>query len=82
MRPEREALADVRIEYDTAKDMAYLYRTPDAPRVVGESRVCEEIGNPIETIIDLNETGRVVGIEFRNAKQRLPENILLDAEAI
>jgi uncharacterized protein YuzE len=47
---------------------------------VDESRICEELGDPVETNLDSDQAGRLIGIEVRNAARRLPAEILVDAE--
>jgi uncharacterized protein YuzE len=72
-------LANLRLTYDSSSDTAYLH-LDDEHRQVGENRVCEEMGEPVATILDLDASGRVIGIEFFNATQRLPARLLAESE--
>jgi uncharacterized protein YuzE len=73
-------MANIRITYHQESDVAYIFLNGDAPRPVDESRICEELGDPVETILDSDQAGRLIGIEVRNAARRLPAGILIDAE--
>lgn len=73
-------MANIRITYQQDSDVAYIVLNGELPRTVDESRICEEIGDPVETILDLDKSGRIIGIEVRNATRRLPEGLLVDAE--
>ena len=73
-------MAELRITYQEANDIAYIHFTDRTPPTVNESRVCEEVGDPVETVIDMDEAGRVIGIELYYASRRLPEHLLLAAE--
>ena len=72
-------MPNLRLTYDSASDTAYLH-LDDEHRQVGENRVCEEVGEPVATILDLDSHGRVVGIEFFKATQRLPARLLAESE--
>ena len=72
-------MPNVRITYDQATNTAYLHLS-DHARVIGANRVCEEMGEPVETILDMDPSGRVVGIEFFNASERLPVRLLAESE--
>lgn len=73
-------MASIRITYHQDSDVAYIFLNGDRPRIVDESRICEELGDPVLTILDSDESGRLVGIEVRNATRRLPEQLLEEAE--
>ena len=73
-------MVNIRITYHQESDIAYIVLNGELPRTVDESRICEEIGDPIETILDSDKSGRLIGIEVRNAARRLPEALLVDAE--
>ena len=73
-------MAKIRITYHQESDIAYIVLNGELPRTVDESRICEEIGDPVETILDLDRSGRLIGIEVRNATRRLPAELLVDAE--
>jgi uncharacterized protein YuzE len=73
-------MANIRITYHEESDVAYILLNGDAPRLVDESRICEELGDPIQTILDSDQAGRLIGIEVRNAAHRLPAAMLVDAE--
>ena len=73
-------MPNLRITYDQDSDVAYLMLDSEALQKVGESRICEEVGDPVQTILDMDEVGRVTGIEIRNASSRLPERLLREAE--
>jgi uncharacterized protein YuzE len=72
-------MPNLRLTYDEPSDTAYLHLS-EHERPIGENRVCEEMGEPVQTILDLDTTGRVVGIEFFNASERLPVGLLADSE--
>jgi uncharacterized protein YuzE len=72
-------MVDLRITYDQESDIAYLVLNGELPRT-DDSRICEEVGDPAETVLDMDESGRLIGIEIRNAGRRLPETLLLEAE--
>jgi uncharacterized protein YuzE len=72
-------MVNLRATYDEESDIAYLVINGELPRT-DESLVCEEVGDPVETVLDMDESGRLVGIEVRNASRRLPEKLLLEAE--
>jgi uncharacterized protein YuzE len=72
-------MPNLRLTYDSSSDTAYLH-LDDEHREVGENRVCEEMGEPVATILDLDSYGRVIGIEFFNATQRLPTRLLAESE--
>ena len=74
-------MPNVKVTYDPSSNTAYVYLDENAPRNVGEYRVCEEMGNPVETILDIDPSGRVVGIELLNANRRLPERLLSEDSA-
>jgi uncharacterized protein YuzE len=38
------------------------------------------VGDPVQTILDIDSTGKLIGIEVRNASHRLPEQLLAGAE--
>ena len=69
----------IRVTYHEPTDIVYLYLDDRIPRSVGESRICEEFGDPVATILDIDESGRVIGIEVLNASRRLPERLLNEA---
>ena len=71
-----------RMLYDDEADVAYLVLNGELPAKVDESRVCEEIGDPVETILDLDASRRITGIELRNASRRLTEGLLSEAERL
>ena len=73
-------MVNIRITYHQESDTAYIVLNGELPRTVDESRICEEIGDPVETILDLDRSGRLIGIEVRGATRRLPEGLLVDAE--
>ena len=73
-------MPNLRITYDPDSDIAYFMLDSEALQKVGESRICEEVGDPVQTILDMDELGRVTGIEIRNASSRLPERLLRKAE--
>ena len=68
-------MPEFRLTYDASSDTAYLH-LDSVKRQIGDSRVCEEMGDPVSTIIDIDTSGRVVGIEFFNATRRLPVRLL------
>jgi len=51
--------------YDASSDTACLH-IDSVERQIGKSRVCEEMGDPVTTILDIDTSGRVAGIEFCN----------------
>ena len=71
-------MPELRLTYDESSDTAYLH-LDSVKRQIGDSRVCEEMGDPVSTIIDIDTSGRVVGIEFFNATRRLPVRLLSEA---
>ena len=71
-------MADLQLTYDASSDTAYLH-LDIVKRQIGESRACEEVGDPVSTIIDIDTSGRVVGIECFNATKRLPVRLLAEA---
>ena len=71
-------MPELRLTYDASSDTAYLH-LESVKRQIGDSRVCEEMGDPVSTIIDVDTSGRVVGIEFFNATRRLPVRLLSEA---
>ena len=71
-------MPELRLTYDESSDTAYLH-LDSVKRQIGDSRVCEEMGDPVSTIIDVDTSGRVVGIEFFNATRRLPVRLLSEA---
>ena len=71
-------MPELRLTYDASSDTAYLH-LESVKRQIGDSRVCEEMGDPVSTIIDIDTSGRVVGIEFFNATRRLPVHLLSEA---
>jgi len=73
-------MVNIRITYHQESDTAYIVLNGELPRTVDESRICEEIGDPVETILDLDRLGRLIGIEVRSATRRLPAELLVDAE--
>ena len=73
-------MANVRITYHQDSDVAYIVLNGELPRTVDESRICEELGDPVLTILDSDKSGRLIGIEVRNATRRLPEQLLVEAE--
>ena len=74
-------MVNVRITYHEESDIAYIVFNGELPRAVDESRICEELGDPVETILDSDKSGRLIGIEVRNANRRLPPGLLGQAEA-
>lgn len=72
-------MTNLRITYERETDIAYIILNGERPHIE-ESRICEEMGDPVETILDLDPSGQLTGIEVRNASRRLPERLLLDAE--
>ena len=73
-------MANIRITYHEESDVAYIVLNGDLPRAVDESRICEELGDPVLTILDSDRSGKLIGIEVRKAAQRLPERLLVEAE--
>ena len=73
-------MPNLRMSYDRESDVAYLMLNDEAPRKVDASRICDEVGDPVQTILDMDERGRLTGIEVRNASSRLPERLLREAE--
>ena len=73
-------MPNLRMTYDRESDIAYLMINEEVPRKVDESRICEEVGDPVQTILDMDELGRLTGIEVRDASSRLPERLLREAE--
>ena len=71
-------MPELRLTYDASSDTAYLH-LDSVKRQIGESRACEEMGDPVSTIIDIDTSGRVIGIEFFNATRRLPVHLLSEA---
>ena len=71
-------MPQLQLTYDASSDTAYL-QLDSVKRQIGESRACEEVGDPVSTIIDFDTSGRVVGIEFFNATKRLPVRLLSEA---
>jgi len=71
-------MPELQLTYDASSDTAYLH-LDIVKRQIGESRACEEVGDPVSTIIDIDTSGRVVGIEFFNATKRLPVRLLAEA---
>ena len=71
-------MPELQLTYDASSDTAYLH-LDIVKRQIGESRACEEVGDPVSTIIDIDTSGRVVGIEFFNAARRLPVHLLSEA---
>ncbi len=74
-------MSTIRVTYDEPSDKAYLYLDDRTPRIIDESRICEELGDPTATILDIDPAGRVIGIEMFNASRRLPELLLSEAES-
>jgi uncharacterized protein YuzE len=74
-------MVNIRITYHQESDVAYIVLNGELPRTVEESRICEEIGDPVETILDSDKSGQLIGIEIRNATRRLPLELLADAES-
>jgi uncharacterized protein YuzE len=72
-------MPNLRLTYDSSSDTAYLH-LDDEHRQVGENRVCEEMGEPVATILDLDAFGKVIGIEFFKATERLPARLLAESE--
>jgi uncharacterized protein YuzE len=72
-------MPNLRITYDQSSDTAYLHLNDHAGEV-GANRVCEEMGEPVETILDMDTAGRIVGIEFFKASERLPVRLLAESE--
>jgi uncharacterized protein YuzE len=72
-------LPHLRLTYDQSSDTAYLHLN-DHASTVGANRVCEEMGEPVETILDMDTSGRIVGIEFFKASERLPVRLLAESE--
>ena len=70
----------IRVTYDEPSDVAYISSDDRISRNVSESRICEEYGEPVATILDIDQSGHVVGIEVLNAPLRLPERLLSEAE--
>lgn len=75
-------MVDLHVTYEEVEDKLYISLGEEIARVVGNSRICESFGDPVETIIDFDEDGRVSGIEFLNASHRIPEWVLARAERI
>jgi uncharacterized protein YuzE len=50
----------LRLTYHASSDTAYLH-LDSGQRQIGESRVCEKMGDPFTTILDIDTSGRVVG---------------------
>jgi uncharacterized protein YuzE len=73
-------MANLRVTYDRESDIAYFVINGEVSRKVDESRICEEVGDPVQTILDMDEQGHLMGIEVRNASFRLPERLLDEAE--
>jgi len=71
-------MPELRLTYDASSDTAYLH-LESVKRQIGDSRVCEEMGDLVSTIIDIDTSGRVVGIEFFDATRRLPVHLLSEA---
>jgi len=71
-------MPELQLTFDASSDTAYLH-LDSGQRQIGESRVCEEMGDPVTTILDIDTSGRVVGIEFFNATKRLPVRLLAEA---
>ncbi len=70
----------LRVTYERESDVLYLILNGEVPRKVDSSRICEEVGDPVLTILDMDEHGQLTGIEVRNASLRLPERLLIEAE--
>jgi uncharacterized protein YuzE len=71
-------MPELRLTCDASSDTAYLH-FERGQRQIGEGRVCEETGDPMTTILDVDTSGRVAGIEFFNATRRLPVRLLAEA---
>jgi uncharacterized protein YuzE len=71
----------MRLTYDRSVDAAYLYFTKK-PGSVKRTYVCDptEIGGMIN--LDFDKDGRLLGVEVLGASQRLPAELLEQAEII
>ncbi len=63
----------MQIQYDTASDLLYL-RFDDRKQDVVNKRVSEDI------VLDIGESGRIVGIEFLDASRHLDLGKLLPVQ--
>jgi|APDOM4702015073_1054812.scaffolds.fasta_scaffold60449_2 uncharacterized protein YuzE len=74
MSTPREPL---RIEYDPEANAAYIYLTAEIPAGSVSRTVCvdpREIGGMVN--LDLDDEGRIIGLEVLDARQMLPRDIL------
>lgn len=74
----------MRLEYDEATDHAYLYLTSNAGDGVDEQfSFSDEELRPLWGVnLDLDVSGRLVGIEFERASELLPPDLLAEAKRV
>jgi uncharacterized protein YuzE len=77
-------MADIiKVTYDGEADAAYIYLAdPGGPAKVAHTYPCDprEVGGMIN--LDLDEDGRLIGIEVLAAHSKLPRHVLEAAERI
>ncbi|WP_084693164.1 DUF2283 domain-containing protein [Actinomadura atramentaria] len=74
-------MADVKVTYDPKANAAYVYlASPEAGHRVARMYACDpvEVGGMIN--LDLDESGRLIGIEVLHASSKLPRRLLEAAE--
>jgi len=74
-------MADLRITYGRQSDRAYIYFS-EASTQAAESRICAEVGDPVEVIVDYDQSGVLLGIEILQASRLLSRGLLDQAEEI
>lgn len=65
-------MENLKIEWDLAADAAYLALTDVEPGASVENIQMVDRAGSLVGVLDLDARGRVLGIEFLNATERLP----------
>lgn len=65
----------MRVTYDESVDAAYIYLTEIG---CGEAQITTPVNNDIN--LDFDKDGRLLGIEVLNARNRLPVEVLNQAD--
>lgn len=72
-------MPNLKITHDPKTDRAYIYLRNGVTKPE-ESRICAEVGEPVEIIVDFDRSGRLLGIEVLNASRLMPPRLLEQAE--
>jgi|SwirhisoilCB2_FD_contig_41_12765756_length_338_multi_2_in_0_out_0_1 uncharacterized protein YuzE len=67
---------DLRVRFDRVADAAYIYLCDIEPASVAKTIVCDDL--PVN--LDVDQQGKLVGIEILSAARTLPTEIIETAE--